>query len=460
MNNMVGYMYLTNNSFILTERDFHDTYLFLGIIGFGFVLLILIMPFIINFKEIIKNLFDIKIDMLTLGLGVTCGCAFISGHTLLSPMVSFYISIVIGLIANYKKEIKSNKKEILISTVHMDFGGIETTLLNLLKNINYNKMNIDLCLLLEGPLKERVSEKVNVFTPYDSILKRIINSDNKICKVIKHLIYNKYTAFLWATNKKYDVAIDYCGYYKFITHYVVNSRARRKIIWIHSQPKYILDDKKIKKYKWFDKIVLVSDSSKNEMVKLYPQFKHKCDVMWNLLEIPKEDSEIIEWKQNRTKIISIGRLCEAKRFDKLIQIGKKMKKEVDIKIVGDGELKETLFQQIHSNNLQDCVELIGKKNNVGNYLKSADLYVITSEYEGLPTVVLEALSYNLPIIGLRIPPLEEIQQKIAPKGTITLVNELDDFVEAVKNHKKKKTKSLEIAEYNLNNIKKFEELIQ
>ena len=93
-------------------------------------------------------------------------------------------------------------------------------------------------------------------------------------------------------------------------------------------------------------------------------------------------------------------------------------------------------------------------------MESADIYVMTSDHEGLPTVVLESLTYNLPIIGYTIPPLEEIKKKIAPKDSMILVkDDVDKFVGAVIGFKKNKNLNFDLEKYNKNNIKKFEQII-
>lgn len=463
LNDLFGFMYLTNGNFLLVERDFHDAFLFLGMLGLLFTIVVLVLPFILSFKEILKNLLDTKIVMLTLGLGITCGCAFISGHTLYSPMVAFYIAIILGFIANYKKEKKESRKEILISTVHMDFGGIETTLINLLNNIDYKKFNIDLCLLLDGPLKSRINENVNHIKLHDFILHKIVNKQNIICKIIKHLLYNKYTAYLWTTNKNYDAAIDYSGYYNFITYYVASSLSDKKLIWVHAQPSFILMTKELKKYKKFNKVIFVSNVNKEEMVKKFPQYKEKYDVMWNLLTKPNKDDEEINWKKNTKRILAVGRLCEQKRYDKMLLVAKELKKkkcDFELKILGDGPLKKELIEEVEKLGLKNNVKFLGSKSNVGNYLETADIYIMTSDYEGLPTVILESLTYGLSIVGYSIPPLEEIQQKIAPEKTITLVNNAENFAKKIIECKNKKNKMLDIKKYNESNLKKFESLIK
>ena len=464
-NDYLGYMYMSDGYLMLIERDFHDTVFFFGKIGLFFLIFVIVYPILKNIKFILKKIFDIKLDMLLLAIAITLGIAFISGHTLISPMVSFYIAVILGLIAcESKSDNKDSKKNILISTIHMDFGGIEKTLINLLKNLNYNKYNVELLLLLNnGPFIKDIPKEVKIITPYPKIFSKFINNNNMISKIIKHTLFNKATAKLWTKNKMYDVAIDYAGYYNFITYYVINTKAKKKLIWVHNQPRFIINKKDTIKYEHFDKIVFVSNVNKEEMVKLHPKYKKKYTVMWNLIEKPFANEKEIKWNSG-LKILAVGRLCEQKRFDKLLEIANILKKEnfdFCIKILGDGPLEEILKKQAKDLEIMDVVEFVGSKPNVGNYMNTADVYLMTSDHEGLPTVILEALTCNLAIIGIRIPPLEEIEAKIASKNSMLLVdNDIKKVAKVLTKLKSNKGTILDIDLYNNNNLKTFDKLLK
>ena len=462
-NDYLGYMYMNNGNLLLTERDFHDVVFFFGYLGLAFLLFVIIYPIVSNIKFLIKRVFDLKIDMLMISIIIICGIAYISGHTFISPMVSFYIAILLGLIACESETKISSKKKLLISTVHMDFGGIEQTLINLLRNLDYDKYEVNLLLQLnEGPLIKKVPSSVVVITPYGKILGKIINNKNIVCKIIKHILYNKYTAFLWTQNKTYDVAIDYAGYYDFITYYVAASNAHKKIIWVHSQPKFIIKEDMLSKYKMFDKIVLVSKSALKEMKRLYPGLKKKLAFMWNIIDVPNKAEENIKW-DSQLKILAVGRLTEAKRFDKLIETAALLKKDkidFSIKVIGDGALEKELKSLAEKLDVTDVIDFVGSKSNVGDYMQKADIYAIVSDYEGLPTVVLEALSCGLVVVAMDIPAMREISDEIAPKDSCILTkNNVKEYAKAIKKLKLKNIKEFDLDNYNKTNIKSFEKLL-
>lgn len=102
------------------------------------------------------------------------------------------------------------------------------------------------------------------------------------------------------------------------------------------------------------------------------------------------------------RIVSCGRLDEQKRFDLLINAFDKLCDdfpEYKLEIYGVGKLQEKLQQQIDSLGRQDRIQLMGRSSDVPNAIKSASLFVLASDYEGLPNALMEAMVLHLPVIS-------------------------------------------------------------
>lgn len=100
------------------------------------------------------------------------------------------------------------------------------------------------------------------------------------------------------------------------------------------------------------------------------------------------------------KIISVGRLEEQKNFKLLIDAMDKIDdKSVKLDIVGKGSLKDELYQYIVSKHLQDKITIIDWAKNVKELLDNADLFVMSSKYEGMPNALMEALVSGIPCIS-------------------------------------------------------------
>jgi glycosyltransferase involved in cell wall biosynthesis len=98
----------------------------------------------------------------------------------------------------------------------------------------------------------------------------------------------------------------------------------------------------------------------------------------------------------RSKIIfSAGRLDYQKGFDLLIEVAKKAKANKlnwQILIAGEGKLKSALQAQAEKAGVEDIFHLIGFSNQIPSLLKSSDVFVLSSRYEGMPNALLEAMA--------------------------------------------------------------------
>lgn len=109
---------------------------------------------------------------------------------------------------------------------------------------------------------------------------------------------------------------------------------------------------------------------------------------------------------NSKQIISIGRLNEQKGFDMLLDVIKIVSlKHSDWKFIicGEGELLDDLNNKISILKISKNVKIIPFTKDVINLYKSSSLYVMSSRYEGLPMVLIEAQSCGLPIVSFDCP---------------------------------------------------------
>jgi glycosyltransferase involved in cell wall biosynthesis len=101
-------------------------------------------------------------------------------------------------------------------------------------------------------------------------------------------------------------------------------------------------------------------------------------------------------------ILSVGRLSPQKGFDILLRAYSQVKNGHSgwiLAIVGDGPERERLATLIERLGITDCAFLPGVAGNLGEWYESSDLYVLPSRYEGFPNVLLEAMSYGLPVLA-------------------------------------------------------------
>ncbi len=112
------------------------------------------------------------------------------------------------------------------------------------------------------------------------------------------------------------------------------------------------------------------------------------------------------WRQAKWKIIAIGNLKEQKAHEDLLEAFAILCRELAdcrLLVLGEGLLRSQLESQITELELQDMVRLPGFDPNPYPYLTYADLFVLSSRWEGLGNVIVEALSVGVPVVSTDCP---------------------------------------------------------
>lgn len=324
------------------------------------------------------------------------------------------------------------KKKLLFVNPHLDAGGAEKSLVNLLNTIDANKYDVDLFLFLqEGLFLSQVPAFVNIlphskkFKIFRKPLKQAMlhfvirgqfslaykrfrcsqalrSTSNK--SVAEQRSWKFLSAAIGELPDQYDVAIGFLE--KSSIYFIVdNIQACRKIGFIHTyySELHANMDFDRKYFANLNNIVTVSEECADDLQSNFPQSKEKVKIIYNIIsskllkKLAAEKSAILP----QNSIISIGRLVEIKGFDLAVEAAKILKeKGVDFHwyIIGEGKERKNLENLIEKYNLQDHFQLLGLKENPYPYIKSAKVFVQPSRYEGKSISVDEAKILSKPII--------------------------------------------------------------
>lgn len=141
-------------------------------------------------------------------------------------------------------------------------------------------------------------------------------------------------------------------------------------------------------------------------------------------------------KIHKKEIVAMGRLTKQKNYSLLLQAAKEVHEEFPeyvFKIYGQGELKYELERTIKQYEAEEYVLLKGYCDDVCKEIVDADIFVMTSLYEGMPNSLIEAMCMGFPVISSDCPsggPRELIKHK--ENGLLFKNNDLEDLVKQIK----------------------------
>lgn len=325
-------------------------------------------------------------------------------------------------------------KNILFVVDNLVMGGITKVLANLLKNLDEKKYSIDLLVLhyykdmvVDIPTNVKIIDGNKYFSYVDENIKKIIKRKdiktffNKLNLVIalktgkiKKIIQKSRKELL---TKKYDTEIAFCDGFSHI--FVANGDTENKIAWMHTDIAVQNDSKRYyslvkESLHKMNMCVCVSDKVRQSYTDYYNL--DRIQTIHNIIDV-KEIKEKREadfqnpFSKDAFNLISVGRLETQKKYARFVNVHKKLIDDgykINSFIVGDGLEKNMLENLIKANKNEDTFRLLGRKDNPFPYVKEADLFVLSSIREGLPTVLYESLIVGTPCITTKVAGANEI----------------------------------------------------
>lgn len=163
-----------------------------------------------------------------------------------------------------------------------------------------------------------------------------------------------------------------------------------------------------------DLIITPSNHLKN-VVKGWGVKENSIKVIYNGTKLKNKPNPIVDQPNDYLKLITVGRLAPWKNIDIIIEAlsdYKKANQNFIFYIVGSGPEEIKLKKLVNDLDLENFVIFTGQlqKEDLNYYLQKSDIYIQASSYEGLPHVILEAMSHNLSIISTPIGGTNEVIQ--------------------------------------------------
>jgi glycosyltransferase involved in cell wall biosynthesis len=186
---------------------------------------------------------------------------------------------------------------------------------------------------------------------------------------------------------------------------------------VHGEPEFIVSIRQLRKklYSLTDyfcgrylqkAVIAVSQDLKEKLHRMFPA--DRITVVTNAIDSEEvlrraQDHTAFTSEESVVKVGIVGRLVPVKRMDLFVTIAGELHSrfpgKFHFQILGDGPLMSDLKSQVHNNGLEKQIELLGFRENALPYIMSMDLLIITSEHEGLPMTLLEAMCLGVPVVA-------------------------------------------------------------
>lgn len=325
------------------------------------------------------------------------------------------------------------KKILFYTTFLTQGGGIEVVTVRYINKFIDAGYQIDLLIdynMGEENIREKeIDKKVKItYLKSEKLSKliyklRTLGKEKKIYNILLYILILFSDFFIWnKTIKKiqkenYDATI---SFFQFLPAYITKVKGPKHLIFLHgSVEQYFQGIRKyfkttfFKKINKFDYICTVSEEMRVQLKNIFPKLTNKQITIYNPIDFEnieklseaKEELPLKERKLLDSEYIcSVGRLDEGQKdFTTLIKaysnLVKKGMIEEKLVIVGDGPHKNSLETLVKDLNVEKEVIFLGKKSNPYIWIKNSKLFILSSKYEGFPTVLIEALVLNVPTVS-------------------------------------------------------------
>ncbi|SDX79182.1 glycosyltransferase [Salimicrobium album] len=295
------------------------------------------------------------------------------------------------------------KTKVLFFMQSLGGGGAERTVINIINNLNRNNFIIT---LVVGNYSS------NVYSDY-------LKKDVKVIDLeTNRLRYSVMRLRKTIINERPDIIFTTVNHNNIITSLVTGLiiKNRPKLIVreaaVRSESKKVTTKNKILTKICYNNfangVIALSNGVKDDMINNFGVKSDKIQVIYNPVDIdsieqlknePVNDEEA--FGENEKKIISVGRLVEAKDYPTLLRAFKIVCQKYKAKLIiaGVGHLEEELKQLAVNLNIHDYVVFKGFIKNPYNYMNKADVFVLTSKWEGFGHVIVEAMASGVPVVS-------------------------------------------------------------
>jgi glycosyltransferase involved in cell wall biosynthesis len=271
-------------------------------------------------------------------------------------------------------------RKVLFIVPHLVVGGLDKAFVDMVRFLPHKKFNYEVCILSRGGAFE-------CFLPEKT----------------------KMVSLKEAKKSSYSAVVSYAQWIR-PKLWVHSIKAQRYIQWLHADLKTLGQELPLltsEGQKGIDLFVGVSETASNSLLNVNRSLKNRIVTIRNCIDEEGiiansyESQNEISSDGGRLNVVTVGRLADEKRVDRLIKVHGRLNRD-GIKFhwyfVGDGVLRESLQRLAQDEGVGGRVHFLGNKLNPYSYMRAADVFVLGSDTESWGLVLTEAMILRKPIL--------------------------------------------------------------
>ena len=314
----------------------------------------------------------------------------------------------------------------------LDRGGAENVLVDLVNHMDQSKFQITVQTLFDkDSQKDRLREGIE----YRSFLYHQFHGNSRLfARIPAGLLYRL------IVRKRYDVVVSYL---EGPTAHIIAGcpyRDSKKVGWIHVEMKkerqlsvgFSSMGSALQAYQRYGRLVFVAETVKNSFEGIAGKHFSNACVLYNTIDSSaikskaKANNPKAVFSKDEFNIVSVGRIIDAKGFDRLAHVQKQLRSSgyhTHVYILGAGPDMEKISSYIEEQGISDVFTFLGFHKNPYPFVAGADLFVCSSRREGFSTAVTEALVLGIPVVSTNCSGTYELLGKNDEYGIVTENNE-------------------------------------
>ena len=314
------------------------------------------------------------------------------------------------------KELQKRRKVVFILP-QMGLGGLDKMVYLLIKNLDYHNFQPYLITITEFNHDNLMIHDLTQKGVEIHFLDKKEGFDIRTCFQLSAILKRIDADIIHIHNRACLYAFWYLLFCKKKAFQTIHSLPQREMTKFHRLMMRILFHlRKVRP-------IAISDTIRRETASYYKLKEDWIPTIYN----PVETNRFYTGeKYERFTFITAGRLSSEKNQIMMIEAINALHKqniECDLLILGEGSERSVLQNKIQEYSLQKEVKLLGKIDNVEDYLAKSHVFLLTSRYEGLPLCILEAMAAGLPVVSSNVGGVPDI----VTEGETGLLFEPDDM---------------------------------